>query len=132
MLRLPPTTVRGTLSADLNDDEKEKAVTTIAPDAGREGAGPVDEGGDAPAAERIAEHAHRRVDQAAARAADAEREIREAAADVADRFRRTEAEVSEVIDQNLSKIRDYIEKNPIQSAGIAFAAGIVLSSLLRR
>lgn len=108
-------------------------MTTIVPNADTEGAGPVDKGGgDAPAAERLAEQAHRRVDQAAARAADAEREIREAASDMADRLRRSEAEVAEVIDQNLRKVRQYIEKNPIQSAGIAFAAGIVLSSLLRR
>jgi len=44
----------------------------------------------------------------------------------------SETELAEAIEQNLRKVREYIEKNPIQSAAIAFAAGVVLSSLLRR
>ena len=86
----------------------------------------------APGTERLAERAHKTVDDAASTAAHAERELRRAAADAADRFRRSEAEVAEMLDQNLRKVRQYIEKNPVQSAAIAFAAGVVLSSLLRR
>lgn len=86
----------------------------------------------APAAERLAEHVHRTVDHAAASAAEAEREVRRAASDATERLRSSEAELAEMLDQNLDKVRTYIEKNPLQSAGIAFVAGIVLSSLLRR
>lgn len=86
----------------------------------------------APEAERLAERAHRTIDDAAAGAARAEREIRRVAADAADRIRRTDGEVAEMLDQNLRKVREYVEKNPMQSAAIAFAAGVVLSSLLRR
>jgi len=43
-----------------------------------------------------------------------------------------EADLAETLEQNLRKVREYVEKNPIQSAAIAFAAGVVLSSLLRR
>ncbi|HEX6993476.1 MAG TPA: hypothetical protein VF339_04940 [Gammaproteobacteria bacterium] len=45
---------------------------------------------------------------------------------------RPESELAETLEQNLRKVREYIEKNPVQSAAIAFAAGVVLSSLLRR
>lgn len=86
----------------------------------------------APGAERLAERAHKTIEDAAAGAARAEREIRRVAADAADRIRRSEGDVAEVLDENLRRVRDYIEKNPMQSAAIAFAAGVVLSSLLRR
>lgn len=86
----------------------------------------------APGTERLAERAHKTIDDAAAGAAHAERQIRKAAADAADRFRQSEAEAAEALDQGLRKVREYIEKNPVQSAAIAFAAGVVLSSLLRR
>jgi ElaB/YqjD/DUF883 family membrane-anchored ribosome-binding protein len=86
----------------------------------------------APRTERLAERAHESIEGAAETAAHAEREIRRAATEAAERFRRSEAEVAELLDQNLRRVRDYIEKNPVQSAAIAFAAGVVLSSLLRR
>lgn len=86
----------------------------------------------APGTDRLAQRAHETIDDAAAGAAQAEREIRRAAADAADRLRRSEAETAEMLDQNVRRIREYIEKNPMQSAAIAFAAGVVLSSLLRR
>lgn len=104
-------------------------TTTNAMGAHTEGSDPTEP---APGTERLAERAHRTIDDAASRAAHAEQEIRRAAADAADRFRRSEAEVAELLDQNLRKVREYIEKNPVQSAAIAFAAGVVLSSLLRR
>ena len=83
-------------------------------------------------AERLAERAHKTIDDAAEKAAHAEREIRRAAGDAVDRIRRSEAEVADMVDQNLRKVRDYIERNPVQSAAIAFAAGVVLSGLFRR
>lgn len=43
-----------------------------------------------------------------------------------------EAELAELLEQSLRKVREYIEENPVQSAAIAFAAGVVLASLLRR
>ncbi len=102
-------------------------MTTTAADAGTEA-----ERIDAPTVERLAEKAHDKVDQAAAGVAQAEREIRRAAEETAERIRRSEEELAELIEQNVRKVREYIEKNPLRSAGIAFAAGVLLSSLLRR
>jgi ElaB/YqjD/DUF883 family membrane-anchored ribosome-binding protein len=83
-------------------------------------------------ADRLAERAHETIENAAAGAAHVEREIRRVASDAADRIRRSEGEIVDVMDENLRKVRQYVEKNPMQSAAIAFAAGVVLSSLLRR
>ena len=38
----------------------------------------------------------------------------------------------EAADEHISKLRSYVEENPLLSAGIAFAAGIVVVSLLSR
>ena len=82
--------------------------------------------------ERIAERAHRTIDDAAATAAQAERELRRAAGEAVDRVRHREEELAHQVDEQLGKVKAFIEKNPVQSAGLAFVAGVVLSSLLRR
>lgn len=82
--------------------------------------------------ERFAEKAHRTIDEAAATASEAEREWRRAAGEAVDRVRVREEELARTVDENLGKLKTYVEKNPIQSAGLAFVAGVVLSSLLRR
>ena len=35
-------------------------------------------------------------------------------------------------EQNLRKVRSYAENHPLVAAGIAFAAGVLLSALVRR
>ena len=35
-------------------------------------------------------------------------------------------------EENLRKVRSYAESNPLITAGIAFAAGVLLSALVRR
>jgi ElaB/YqjD/DUF883 family membrane-anchored ribosome-binding protein len=82
--------------------------------------------------DRIAEKAHETIDRAAARSNELEEDVRRAAADTAERVRRREERLETSVDQNLEKIKDYVQKNPIASAGIAFVAGVLLSSLLRR
>ena len=96
--------------------------------------GAFERSGDEPAlrAERLADRAHETIENAAAGAAHVEREIRRVAADTAERIRHSEGELADVLDENLRKVREYVERNPMQSAAIAFAAGVVLSSLLRR
>src|SRR5690606_34773726 len=79
--RLPADRRRGTLSLHASlKRTKEKAVTTTASDAGTDA-----ERLEAPTVEQLKERAHRRVDQATAGVAEAEREIRRAAAEAADR-----------------------------------------------
>jgi ElaB/YqjD/DUF883 family membrane-anchored ribosome-binding protein len=82
--------------------------------------------------DRVADKAHRTIDGAAEAANEAERELRRTATETAERVKRSEEQFVAAVDENVEKVKAYIEKNPIASAGIAFVAGLVLSSLLRR
>jgi ElaB/YqjD/DUF883 family membrane-anchored ribosome-binding protein len=82
--------------------------------------------------QRLAEKAHQTVDRAAEVATEAEATLRSSAARAAETFRAGEERAAETLDEGLTKVRTYVEKNPLASAGIAFAAGIVVSMLMRR
>ena len=82
--------------------------------------------------QRVAERAHQTIDRAAEVAADAEQSLRAGAARAGERLRETEARAAETLDDSMDRIRNYVEKNPLASAGIAFAAGLLVSALLRR
>lgn len=76
--------------------------------------------------------AHETVDKVADTARSAEQQARGAASRAADKAREAEGRMRTAADEGLTTIRSYVEQNPLASAGIAFAAGIVVSSLLRR
>ena len=85
-----------------------------------------------PTTERLASMAHDTVDRVAEVANEAEREVRGAAARTARQAREVGEQAMETADENISKLRAYVEENPLLSAGVAFAAGMVLVSLLGR
>ena len=82
--------------------------------------------------DRVAEKAHRTIDGAAASVNEAERELRRSAAEAADRVKRSEEQLTAAVDEHVEKVKAYIEKNPIASAGMAFVAGLLISTFLRR
>jgi len=84
------------------------------------------------ASERVASRAHEAIDKAAASASQAEQRVREKAAMAAERARRAEQELEERMSEGVERVRNYVERNPMTAAGIAFVAGVVLSSLFRR
>jgi ElaB/YqjD/DUF883 family membrane-anchored ribosome-binding protein len=86
----------------------------------------------AQASERLASAAHDTIDRVADTAARAERDVRDGAAKIANKVRESEDHAMEATDATLKAARAYVRENPIISAGIAFAAGIALSGLLRR
>jgi ElaB/YqjD/DUF883 family membrane-anchored ribosome-binding protein len=90
-----------------------------------------DQGGNA-TAERLASKAHETVDRVAEAANYAEREVRNAAARTAEQARQLREQAVERADENVQRVRSYVEQNPMMAAGIAFAAGVILSSLFRR
>jgi ElaB/YqjD/DUF883 family membrane-anchored ribosome-binding protein len=85
-----------------------------------------------PTAERLASKAHDAVDRAAEAANYAEREVRNAASRTAERAQQLREQAVEAADENVQRVRSYVEQNPMMAAGIAFAAGVILSSLFRR
>jgi ElaB/YqjD/DUF883 family membrane-anchored ribosome-binding protein len=80
------------------------------------------------ATDRLAAKAHETVDHVADRAAQAEREVRDAAARTAERVR----DASASAEQGMRRLAAYLESNPVTCVGLAFAAGMLVSSLLRR
>jgi ElaB/YqjD/DUF883 family membrane-anchored ribosome-binding protein len=85
-----------------------------------------------PTTERLAAMAHDTVDRVAESATYAEQEVRSAASRAAEQARNYGEQAKAAADENVQKARSFIEENPLMSAGIAFAAGIVFSALIRR
>ncbi len=85
-----------------------------------------------PATDRAARAAHETIDRASELAGEAEREVRSTASETAERVKDSQEQAKETIDDSVAQIRSYVDRNPLASAGIAFAAGIVVSALLRR
>lgn len=87
---------------------------------------------DNPTTDRAAQAAHETIDRASEIAGEAEREVRSAASDTAERVKDSQEQAKDTIDDSMAQIRSYVDRNPLASIGIAFAAGIVVSALLRR
>ncbi len=116
--------------------------------------GQADGGRQHPSTDEAAAQAHEGIDSAAQRSAQAEREMRAdaaeaerelraaadearrelrgAAEEVADRAREAEAQFESALDANIEKVKAYVRKNPMASAGLAFVAGLLVSSLMKR
>ena len=78
--------------------------------------------------ERVAQSAHETIDRVQEKAARVEDQLR----DTAERARESGEKARTGVQDTLQKITAYIQQNPLQSAAIAFGAGVVVSSLLRR
>lgn len=85
-----------------------------------------------PATNRATEAVHEAVDRAAATAGPAEDRLRDAASSARVRARETGDRLQERSEELASQTRRYVDDHPLASLGIAFAAGLVISSLLRR
>ena len=82
--------------------------------------------------ERAARAAHRVVDQVAEKAASAEESVREHAARTQGQVSSSTEEIKAKASDGLATAESYVRENPLAAAGIAFAAGVLASVLLRR
>ena len=82
--------------------------------------------------DRFAAKAHEAVDNVAERAQRAEREVRGAATRTAEQARQLQEQATEKAEESIRRTTSYLESNPLAFAGIAFAAGVLFSTLLRR
>ena len=82
--------------------------------------------------ERVAAKAHDTVDAVAERAERAEAHVRGAASRATERARRLQEETAQRAEQRLRRATSYLESNPLAFAGLAFVAGVLLSTLVRR
>ena len=82
--------------------------------------------------DRFAAKAHETVDTLTERAQRAEREVRGAAERTLEQGRELRDEYIDSAEQSLKRATSYMESNPLAVVGIAFVAGVLLSTLLRR
>jgi len=82
--------------------------------------------------DQAAAMAHDTVDRAAEVANDAEQEVRRAAARRVKQAREFQDHAREMAEEKVDRLRSYAKKNPLTTAGIAFAIGVVVSALIRR
>ena len=82
--------------------------------------------------DRFAAKAHEAVDTIDERAQHAEREVRSAAERTADQARQLHQQYADTAEQGLRRATSYLENNPLAFVGIAFVAGVLLSTMIRR
>lgn len=84
------------------------------------------------ASDRLASMAHETIDRIAPKANRVEHELRGAAARAADSAKVLQDNALQTGEENLCKVRSFIGTHPLATAGIAFAAGALLSAWVRR
>jgi ElaB/YqjD/DUF883 family membrane-anchored ribosome-binding protein len=93
---------------------------------------PTTPGNGGSAADDLASMAHESIDRMTPKVKRAENAIRDTAARTAEGARQLEEQALDTARDGLHKAQASIEQNPLLSAGIAFAAGALLSLLIRR
>ena len=82
--------------------------------------------------DEFAKSAHEAVDVVAANAAYAEATLRSAGATAKENYRAGKARVREQSSAVSEGVRDYVGDNPLMALGIAFAAGLLISTVMRK
>jgi len=82
--------------------------------------------------DRLASTARETIDRATPKVKRAEQELRVAATKAADSAKLLQEHTVEAAKGSLRAVRSYAETNPLATAAIAFAAGALLSTLVRR
>ena len=82
--------------------------------------------------DRLAAMAHETIDRVTPRANRAELDMRNTATRTAEGVKHLEEQALETAGKSLKNLHSFIEQNPLTTAGIAFAAGALLSVLIRR
>jgi ElaB/YqjD/DUF883 family membrane-anchored ribosome-binding protein len=83
-----------------------------------------------PVSDKVQDTLHESVDNIAEKAASTEDKLREAAQSGSENLAAKQKEMQDKWQQ--SAVKKYATENPVATAGIAFAAGVLLTSLLRR
>ena len=83
-------------------------------------------------AERAAEAVHERVDKIEEKLEAGEERLRDAAASAEETFEEARERAGENVKVFAALTRGYVREHPLAAAAVAFAAGVVFVSLLRR
>ena len=82
--------------------------------------------------DRIAESAHKAVDDAANRAKSVEDDLRDRARRTGDKVDATQDAAIQSVREATAQAEAFAKERPLAAAGIAFAAGLLTASILRR
>jgi ElaB/YqjD/DUF883 family membrane-anchored ribosome-binding protein len=82
--------------------------------------------------DRLAATQQETIDRIADDANDVRRKMRGVAASAAVTAKRAQDRLVDTVRRNLPKTRSYLGRHPLTTVGIAFAAGALLSRLIRR
>jgi ElaB/YqjD/DUF883 family membrane-anchored ribosome-binding protein len=82
--------------------------------------------------ERVAKAVQEAIDKIAASADEIEGRIRQTAADAEQNVRARADHAHRVSEDAIANIQKYVHAHPVASLGMAFAAGVVFSAILRR
>ncbi|HAW92094.1 MULTISPECIES: DUF883 domain-containing protein [unclassified Arsukibacterium] len=85
-----------------------------------------------PVTEKASEAAHHAVDTMAGKAATAEDSLRRTAASSKATIDQKQEELKMQMQGSYERSKQFAQENPLAAAGIAFAAGMLVSTLLRR
>jgi len=85
-----------------------------------------------PTVGRLAATQQETIDRIADEANDARRRMRGVATSAAVTAKRAQNRLVEAVGEKLHKARSHIERNPLATVGIAFAAGALLGRFIRR
>ena len=85
--------------------------------------------GDGSTTDRLASTAHETIDRVTNGGVD---ELRAAATKVGDSAKLLQEHAVEAARDKVREARSYAESNPLAAVGIAFAAGVLLTALIRR
>jgi ElaB/YqjD/DUF883 family membrane-anchored ribosome-binding protein len=83
-------------------------------------------------AERAAEAVHERVDRIEEKLEAGEERLRDAAANAEEKIQEARERADEDLTVLAEQARGYVREHPLAAAAVAFAAGVVFVSLLRR
>jgi ElaB/YqjD/DUF883 family membrane-anchored ribosome-binding protein len=82
--------------------------------------------------ERVAHSAHETIDSAAVKAEELETHLRAGAAKAGTKLDASQQAATAQVEKSLASLETFVKGRPIAAAGIAFAAGVLATALLRR
>ena len=86
----------------------------------------------APTTSRAADAAHGVIDDTAARAEVMEQRIRRQAKNASEKVEASQEAAARQLETTVEKAQAFAKEQPVAAAGIAFAAGVLATALLRR
>jgi len=81
---------------------------------------------------KVAEAAHKVIDESVDRAENLERQIRYRAELAQEKMTSSQQVAGEQLERSLAQLESFVKERPLAATGIAFAAGVLATALLRR